>query len=80
MKSNLKITPQTKALIHAMNTQGISHRKIAAHTRLSHTAVAYALDPAKAPWRRQSVRKYYDKDKQQAYNATYMARRWGEQP
>jgi DNA-directed RNA polymerase specialized sigma24 family protein len=57
VKSNTKLTPALQAVIHAQHAKGMSDRAIAALYGISHTAVAYTLDPAKAPWRRQSVRK-----------------------
>lgn len=57
MKTRRKLTPANIAVIHAMHAKGSSDRKIAQRFNVSHTCIAYVLDPAKAPWRREQAKR-----------------------
>ena len=57
MKTRRKLTPADQAVIHAMHAKGHSDRAIAKHFNVSHTCIAYVLDPAKAPWRREQAKR-----------------------
>lgn len=75
------IPEEDKQKVRDLHAQGLAPAEIRRQTGLSFTAIRRITLPHAEPkpppgrWR-----KYYDKDKQQAYNAAYMARRRGEQP
>ena len=75
------IPKETKQLVLDLHAQDLAPAEIRRQTGLSFTAIRRITLPHTEPkpppgrWR-----KYYDKDKQQAYNAAYRARRRGEQP
>ena len=52
-----KLTPADQAVIHALHAKGDSDRAIAKRFNVSHTCIAYVLDPAKAPWRREAAKR-----------------------
>ena len=57
MKTPRKLTDADIAVVHAMHAKGHSDRAIARRFNVSHTCVAYILDPAKAPWRRKQAKR-----------------------
>lgn len=57
MKSSRKLTPADHAVIHAQHAKGDSDRAIAKRFKVSHTCIAYVLDPAKAPWKREQAKR-----------------------
>ena len=75
------IPKETRQQVLDLHAQGLAPAEIRRRTGLSYTAIRRITSPHAEPkpppgrWR-----KYYDKDKQKAYNETYLARRRGEQP